>query len=168
MRRFFLLIAVAMTFLMASPAMAQEGSTARPDGFGIGLGHGSISSGLSGKIHSGGIAFQGVVGCGYGYSYRCGALGVSLDILKSMPVFVDADVVQLAWNIGGGPSVAIGRYLGIGAQFVAGLEFIFPSIPIDLVLEARPGVIFDTNWDRGLRYRDNYYGFLGGHIRIYL
>lgn len=173
MRRFFLLLAMALTFLVASPVMAQEGSTARPDGFGIGLGSGSMSSGLSAKIHRGGTAFQGVVGCGYGYYGRgyysgwCNSLGVSIDVLKNMPIFVDADVVQLAWNIGAGGSLAIGNRFAVGGQFVAGLEFLFPSVPLDLVLEWRPSLGFHSHYDGGGRLYVSPLGF-GAHIRIYL
>lgn len=159
MRRLLVLFVMALMFLMAAPAMAQEGSKSRPDGFGIGLGQGTLASGLSAKMHRGPVAFQGVAGCWS--SLSCHTFGVSVDVLFNMPIFVDADVLQMGWNIGGGGALAIGNTFAVGGQFVAGLEFIFPSIPIDLVLEWRPRVYVTDRL---------HLGFLGagGHLRIYL
>lgn len=171
-RSLFVVFFVAATLLFSTSAFAQE----RPGGFGIGLGQGTIVNGISLKQHAGGSALQGVIGCfGYrGWNYSCGGIGLSGDYLVSMPIFFEADVVALGWNIGGGGSLGFGfgnhyyrgRYyrdgvLHAAAQFVAGLEILFPSIPLDLVLEWRPHLrIIPSPWLSPFS--------AGAHVRFYL
>ncbi len=166
-----LVVAIAAVFALAvavpTSAAAQEG---RPGGFGIGLGQGTAVSGISGKIHAGETAFQGVLGC---YGWACRGVGLSADVLFSMPLLHDEGVVGIGWNLGGGAAIGVGpdrwgtrRYnrrsnFAARAQFVAGIEFLFPDVPLDLVLEWRPSVRVVPSF--GL-------GFLNGgaHIRYWL
>lgn len=177
MKKFAMLVSAVFVLLLAIPvtAQAQEG---RPAGVGIGLGQGTLVSGISLKHHMGANAIQGVIGCTRQWAGRCHGAGVSGDFLFNMPIFFEADPIALGWNIGGGAAVGVGweryrhrsyrhdRYYGAGTvhvagQFVAGLEIIFPTIPIDIVLEWRPHLrvapFFDL-WPFGG----------GAHIRFYL
>lgn len=178
MKNLMMIVVAAFILMLAAPAMAQEVGDGRPGGFGIGLGQGTLVSGISLKQHQGPTALQGVVGCmSYGYAGGdCWGIGVSGDFLINMPVLADADVVRVAWNLGGGGAVGVGwgrhwhpqerRYYSSGTahlagQFVAGLEFIFPDLPLDLVLEWRPTL-------RILPFTGlNFFGG-GAHIRFYL
>lgn len=170
MKKLVLAVVACFALLVAAPgtATAQE---SRPGSFGIGLGQGTGVAGISGKLHSGDISFQGVLGNWWGgwahgrHRHRAG-IGFSFDVLFNMPVFHDADIVHLAWNLGGG--AAIGMHprwtyqSRIHAQFVAGLEFLFPDVPLDIVLEWRPNIrLVPSHW----------FGFgftsAGAHIRFY-
>lgn len=135
--------------LLCALALPTAASAASPSGgnFGLGLGGGLGVSGLSGKYYLGdSAAIQGVVGWwGAGQTY--GGLGVGADYLFERPEFAGGDPVTLGWNFGFGASAVAwdGGGVGdgalwLGASGVLGLEFLFQPVPIDLVLEYRPGV----------------------------
>lgn len=171
MKKMMVAMISALALMCMTPAMAQAD---RPGGFGIGLGAGTAVSGLSGKVHTGDIAFQGVVGC---WGYYCHGLGLSMDVLFNMPTIHDAGVVRFAWNLGGGGAIGVGergwtrRYYGtryahrttfiLHAQFVAGLELIFPDVPLDLVFELRPAI-------RLIPPARPYFFSGGAHVRFYI
>ncbi|TXD35824.1 hypothetical protein FRC98_14205 [Lujinxingia vulgaris] len=164
----FTLIGVLMfaLALLSTPAMAQEGGGRIPGGFGIGLGNGTAVSGISLKAFQGSTAIQGVIGSRWGYGYsrydRYGGFGASVDLLFNQDALVQADPLVLAWSLGFGGAVATwgSNRLSAFAHGVAGLEFIFPSVPIDIVLEMRPGIEI---------YNGAYFFITGGaHIRFYL
>jgi hypothetical protein len=103
------------------PAVAQA---APPGDFGIGVGGGLGVSGLSMKAPFGPVAVQGVVGT-YGWNgyYDDDRLGVSVDLLWSQPEFASGGPVNLAWNIGFGGAVGVGRNDPlVGISGVAGLS----------------------------------------------
>ena len=171
MKRMIMVMFSALALMVISPAMAHAD---RPGGFGIGLGTGTAVSGISGKVHSGDLAFQGVVGC---WGYNCYGFGLSADILFNMPTIHDAGVVKFAWNLGGGAAMGVGergwarRYYDrrydyrtnfvLHAQFVAGLELIFPDVPLDIVFELRPAI-------RIVPPARPYLFSGGAHIRFYI
>lgn len=168
MKKWWSIVVAAVLVLMASSASAQAGAEGRPAGWGIGLGSGTGVGGISLKSQ-GDPALQGVVGCGWHWRGRgrggCRGLAASGDLLIPMPVITDEGTVRLAWNLGGGAAVGLGsRYYGdgitIAGQFVAGLEFIFPEIPLDVVLEWRPSLfLVPDGWlDEG---------HVGFHVRYY-
>lgn len=145
--------AVALTFAIPTTADAQQG---RPGGFGLGLGWGTHVTGISGKLHTGGTALQGVLGT-WGPYFNNRGIGLSADFLVNMPQLHDAGVVQLAWNLGGGGALGIGPsnwYTGrwhrnrftpradfvLQVQGTAGFEFIFPEVPLDVVVEWKPAI----------------------------
>lgn len=149
MRRWIVALVVwAGVLALSMPAMAQG----RPAGWGIGLGSGTAITGVSLKNQMGERALQAVIGCWGGYRNNCYGLGASVDLLINMPLITEDDTVQLAWNLGGGGAIGLrsggwarhphgdwrGDSLWLGGQFVAGLEFIFPKVPLDVVLEWRP------------------------------
>lgn len=141
------LLALA-ALLSSSPALALDpprgGAT-----FGLGVGGGTGISGLSGKYWLGEHnAFQGIVGT-YGsgrYKDYAGntyytGLGIGLDYLYEMPSLVETEPVIIGWNLGFGASVGLADNTFVGAAGVLGLEADFQPVPIDLVLEYRPGLL---------------------------
>lgn len=176
MKKFWVVACVGFVLLMASPAMAQS-SEARLDGWGVGLGIGTGITGVSLKNQtSGDKAFQAVIGCWGGYRNNCYGLGGSLDLLVNMPVLTQEDSVSLAWNLGGGGAVGVrggsdwgrhprgsgyrGNDLWLAGQFVAGLEVLFPSVPLDVVVEWRPSLWIVP----GFHFQIENAGF---HVRYY-
>lgn len=133
-----------MTLLLALSLASRPAAALPPRGgakFGVGVGGGLGVSGLSGKLWlDEGHALQGVVGAwgvgrdGVGYG-----LGVSIDYLWEMPVLAQPEPVVIAWNLGLGGSVGANSPAWLGVSGVAGLEFNFQPVPIDLTLEYRPG-----------------------------
>ena len=139
-----------------------------PEGpFGLGLGGGFGVSGLSGKLYLGDAsALQGVVGAyGWGYNGHSG-IGFGLDYLVERPSFASVEPVEFGWNYGLGGSIAVwdtvheDDELRVGASGVLGLEILLQPVPIDLVLEYRPGVIIIPAFDLALIN-------FSGHIRYY-
>lgn len=122
---------------LSTPAMAADPSGGT---LGVGLASGASSygfggAGLSLKKYAGSTAYQGVVRLNNNY------IGVGADFLLEQPSFADlGGAAQLGWNYGLGANVGLGNnYLGLGASGVVGLEVLFQPLPIDLVLEYRPG-----------------------------
>lgn len=119
---------------------------------GLGLGAGTVANGLSLKYYFGAAgslqmnvgAWGGGGSKGRFKSFKGGA--VSVDYLYEMPVIVRSrNVFVLAWNMGlglGAGSAGFGDDdAGLAAAFVAGLEFLFVKVPIDLVIEFRPAIL---------------------------
>lgn len=162
------LIPAVLLFSLSSTASA--GSPVRSGGnFGIGLGGGYWLNGLSLKyFNSDNTSLQGVIGA-YGWGHDNGyydyyyndGIGFSGDFLWEMPAITKNEAFELAWNAGLGPSVGINdSWFALGLHGTLGLEFNFNPIPIDLVLEYKPGlyVIPDVGAD--------FWNF-AGQIRIY-
>lgn len=149
-----LLAGFTLLFSATWSGSASAGSPVRSGGnFGLGVGGGTWTNGLSLKYFmSSGSAVQAVVG-GYGYGHKCnngyydyycegyGGIGISGDYLWEMPALTNNEAFELAWNAGLGPSVVLGNgYFGLGVHGTIGLEFNFNPVPIDLVLEYKPGI----------------------------
>ena len=149
---------VLLLGLLASAPAFADAPIRQGGNFGLGIGGDTYNSGLSLKYYmSSGQALQGVVG----FNYRRDWIGLNLDYLFEMPALATGNVVELGWNLGPGAAVGISDY-GVGAAVagVAGLEFNFNPVPIDLVLEWRPSLNIVPNVDLDL------VGFTG-HIRFY-
>lgn len=141
---------LALSALALVPSIGHAMAPPRGGGvFGIGVGGGLGVSGLSGKYWLGEkYALQGVVGAwGYGHHYYGGHdydygtnLGVSLDYLWEMPDITASGPLVLGWNVGLGGTIGIYDPPFIGASGVLGLELDFQPVPIDVVLEYRPGI----------------------------
>ncbi len=139
---------------LSASAPVQAASPAGP--FGIGVGGGLGVSGLSGKYYMGSTALQGMVG-----TYAGDGLGVGVDYLLEMPNLTSSEPVDIAWNIGAGGSVGtISDTSFVAVSGVAGLEFNFNPVPIDLVLEYRPGVALVPGFAMDLVN-------FSGHLRFY-
>ncbi|MBN1337505.1 MAG: hypothetical protein JXB39_16250 [Deltaproteobacteria bacterium] len=155
-----------LALVLALPVGAQAATP--PEGpFGLGIGGGFGVSGLSGKLYMGdATAFQGIVGLyGLGSDHDNDGLGVGLDYLLERPAFVSVAPLELGWNFGLGGTVALwddshDDNLRVGASGVLGLEILFQPVPIDLVLEYRPGVVIIPDFDIDLVN-------FSGHLRYY-
>jgi hypothetical protein len=133
-----------LTLTVADDAAAQD--VIRESGrFGIGLGGGTYTSGLSMKYFpSSATALQLTVGA-YGYANRNVSTGLAVipDFLIEMPTFFETDGLALAWSLGVGVPVGISgssNQILLAATPVAGFEFLIAPAPFDIVLEYRPVV----------------------------
>ena len=171
-----LLCATALS-LGASTASAEPIRT--PGRFGLGLGAGTIANGLSAKYfvdRQNALQFNlGAFG-GRGADHRWhrfGGFGFSADYLFEMPAIAKAgQAFELAWNIGAGLGVGFDDdeydhkddhyhdYFALAASFVLGLEFDLIPIPLDIVLEFRPGLLL-------VPYIDLDLVDFTAHIRVY-
>jgi hypothetical protein len=141
---------VALVVTLA-PARAHAWGHSR-EGFGLGIGSGTGATGISGKLMVAPGAFQGVVGFwGHGDSSGPGpgqyssidGIALSLDYLFEMPALATTQFFDLDWNFGLGGGIGIatsGGTPGVAVAGVAGLEFNFTKIPLDLTVEYRPAV----------------------------
>jgi hypothetical protein len=146
---FFTMAVVGVGVL--APSRAHAFGTPR-QGFGIGIGSGTGATGVSGKLMAGPGAFQGVVGFwGHGDSSGPGpgqyrsidGVALSLDYLLEMPSLATTQYFNLDWNFGFGGGIGVatsGGTPGVAVAGVAGLEFNFTKLPLDLTVEYRPGV----------------------------
>ena len=168
------LLAALALIALGSSSNAFASSPIRTAGnLGIGVGGGYWLDGLSLKYFmSDGMALQGVIGAwGYGhndyyyghdyYGTTYGEIGFTGDYLWEEPALADSNGLELAWNIGLGPSLAAGSgYVALGVHGTLGLEFNFKPIPLDLVFEYKPGFLILPGVDADL------FDF-AAHIRIY-
>lgn len=132
------IVATLLTLLAPIAALA-EGPVREAGNFGIGLGGGLGPVGISAKYFMGDQhAIQGMVGT---YA-RGGGLGLGADYLFEGPAIVTGEVAELGWNVGAGPQLYLfANTLGLAATGVAGLEVNFQPVPIDVVIEYRPGIL---------------------------
>jgi hypothetical protein len=146
------LVGCAISFGSAANAHAEL-----PGTLGVGLGEGTLASGISGKANSGGIVYQGVIGSvrgrgyhdRYGYRHHSG-LGLSLDALVSRGNIVAGQLLALDWSAGFGGGVGFAHDdVAFAMAAVAGLEFNFRPIPLDVAIEARPNILIvpDVDFD---------------------
>ena len=156
MKRWLSVFVVALLFV-CGPWLAEAEAQRAPGGFGLGVGSTTHTSGVSMKQFAGPTALQATLGCWRG----CDGLGGSVDLLVNMPEIAGADVMALAWNFGGGGALGLDSDgLGAMASFILGLELNFRVVPVDLVLEWRPGLQVAPDVDIALLG-------LGGHLRYY-
>ena len=148
-----------MTFLFVLAAHAGVPIDS-PGNLGLGLGGGTHSSGVSAKVFSSQhLALQGVAGL-YGAGRGFAGLGTSLDLLFEQPPLVTTDILELAWNVGPGVNLGLGDEVWLGAGGVAGLELRFYEVPVDIVVEYRPGLLILPV------VQADPIGF-GAHVRVY-
>lgn len=157
------LCSVASLLLLAGSAHAADFRSG--GNFGLGLGGGTFSSGISGKYYlSDSNAIQGVIGTwGYTGGYGSSGFALSADYLWEMPIFASTDPVDFGWNVGAG--AALGtipalEYMYVGIAGVIGIEANFNPVPIDIVLEYRPTVVVVPGVGFG-------WSGLTGHVRYY-
>lgn len=136
--------------------------------WGIGFGGGLGVSGISVKYYfSSALAIQGIIGgWGWGYCYggNCyaGGFGVDADLLFELPTLAKAgNAMDLNWEIGPGAWLGVSGAPVIAVSGVLGLELDFIPVPIDLVFEYKPALVF---WNPGVGFSP--VGF-GSHIRIF-
>ena len=172
-----ILCALALVTTLAGTASAEP--IRKPGRFGLGIGSGTLANGLSAKYFmnkKNALQFNlGTFG-GRGYDSRWGrwgGFGFSADYLFEMPAIARAgDAFELAWNLGAGLGVGFDNhdyehkdkryhdYTAFAASFVLGLEFNFIAIPLDIVVEYRPGLLL-------VPYVNFYPIDFTAHIRVY-
>jgi len=160
MQRTLFLTTLALLVVATSSADAKPIRT--PGRFGLGIGSGTIANGLSAKYFvDSKNALQFNLGSFGGRGFdnrwkRFGGVGFSADYLFEMPTIVTASrAFDLAWNIGAGIGLGFDDndykdhrdYFALAASFVLGLEFNFIPIPLDIVLEFRPGLLLTPDVD---------------------
>jgi hypothetical protein len=141
---------VCLVIVALAPSRAEAFGAPRQN-FGIGIGQGTGASGLSGKFMIPGGAIQGVLGfwgrfdgghSGPGRPHLDG-IALSVDYLFEMPSLARSEYFSLDWcfGLGGGIGVSTGGGApGIAAAGIAGLEFNFTKVPLDVAIEYRPAV----------------------------
>jgi hypothetical protein len=146
MRKIALLVLVSVGTLLPTVATAAEGER-RAGGFGIGIGSATIANGVSAKYFLGGAALQGVVGFwgGGGIGERFGhidGLAVGFDYLLEMPSLARSPYFSVDWSFGLGAGFGVQTFAhqtpAVAGSGIAGLEFNFTRVPLDLVVEFRP------------------------------
>ena len=142
-----------MSMLLLWLSVAQATTPEKGGSLGVGLGGGLGVSGVSLKLATDSAALQGMVG------FSNGGLGVGLAFLLEQPTIATVgSAVDVAWNVGVGGSLGVGSPILLGASGVAGLEFNVRPVPLDVVLEYRPGLLispFDlelVNFSGHVRY----------------
>ncbi|MCO4764552.1 MAG: hypothetical protein KC502_23785 [Myxococcales bacterium] len=149
---------VAFTLVFGAAATASASNIRQSGKFGVGVGSGTTTNGLSGKYFLGtSTALQVTVG-GNGFDF--GGLHVGADYLFEMPPLATGSVLDVAWNAGIGAGAVIGDPLILAVSGVIGLELLFKPVPIDLVFEYRPSVLLIPKVGFG-------FGGFTGHLRWY-
>ena len=164
-----LLFALTVQTASAANTVRQDGNL----GLGLEIG-GRMVSGFSVKYFmSDDLALQGTLG-----SWYYGGFGISGALLFEMPTLAEEEDFDIAWNVG--PAAAFGTYYDggpasygynvIALTAVLGLEMNLNDVPLDFVLEWRPGLHFyaetQGNYDDdGAVFR---FDGLGLAIRYYL
>jgi hypothetical protein len=162
-----LLLALSTQTASAANSVRQAGN------FGLGLGGGNFVSGLSVKYFlADDMALEGTLG-----SWHFGGVGVSGALLWEMPNLAEEDDFDINWNIGPGAAFWTYSYNGPGnygfnafaITAVLGLEMDLNDVPLDLVIEWRPGVyVYSvTSGVYGYDGAQGYFGGFGGHIRYF-
>lgn len=155
--------------LATTTASADAEHPRTPGNFGLGLGAGTSTAGLSMKYFTtNGTALQGVIGAGYGHHHHDdhvddfhGGLGAGLDFLFEMPYLAEGEDVTLGWNIGPGVGVWLDdHYAAVAAAGVLGLELGIIPVPLDVVVEYRPRLLLVP--DVGFDWFE-----ATGHVRYY-
>lgn len=136
--------------------------------FGIGLGGGTLTSGVTGKLYlDDRNAIQAVVGTYGGYFANNYGFSVGADYLRVMPDIVRGTFAALNWNVGAGVStISLSRYAYanetiLGASGILGLGLELKAVPVEVVVEWRPS-IFSGTYLSGV-----YLGETGGAVRWY-
>jgi hypothetical protein len=129
-----------------APGEARAFGKAR-EGFGVGIGSATIANGLSLKFAGGTGSIQGVVGFwGRGPLWKrargIDGVAVGVDFLYEMPSLATSPFFTLDWSFGLGAGVGVSEFdggkAGLAASGIAGLEFNFTEIPLDVTIEYRP------------------------------
>jgi len=166
-----LLLASAM-FLLPTDRAQAAGGVRQVGNVGIGLGAGTLATGFSVKYHMDPkMSRQGNVGLWrsgwYCNRFRCWGGGQSLaasgDLIFEMPVLTGNKDVTLAWEVGGGVGLGLseyGNHVGFAINGVVGLQVNIDVVPLDVVLEYRPGIYLAPGFGFDLVNG-------GAHIRYY-
>ena len=162
-------LALRVAVLVVGIAFASVPGTAAAAGpneagsFGIGLGSGTWTSGLSARYNlTKGTAIQGNLGSYGRYDVSTVGFALSADYLAYRDTLKKTGPVTIGYNLGVGVGLgAFSNVTWIRAAGVAGLEFNFNKFPLDIVLEFRPNISVVPNVGLSLVH-------LTGQVRYYL
>ena len=143
---------VTTNFSLQSKAIKKAGNT------GFGLGAGTLAVGLSLKhfladdfsIQANVGYWRGCWNCSH-YYYNNNGLAMSLDFLvEGGPLLSIDDKLSIDWEAGLGGGLGINNWadnggLGVGISGVVGIQFNIHLIPVDFVIEYRPGLYVIPN-----------------------
>ena len=134
-------ILAAAVLLLAASSPAEAGIR-QAGGTGVGLGSGTFANGLSLKhFLTDMTAVQVNAGTWGTYRHFGGGLAGCLDFLLEMPPLHKGQGFHVGWSLGaGGGFGLVADELVAAAAGVAGVEMNVTAIPIDVVLEYRPGL----------------------------
>ncbi len=152
-----ILLMVAIFSLFASTAVSQQlrfqpRAIKKAGNLGLGVGGGTLATGLSVKYFvSDFTSFQanagfgrGCFGCGrYGGAYFGDSISVSADGLLEGGRLAGDKNFSVSWELGAGAGLSFGDggNLVVAASGVIGVQLNVNLIPIDFVLEFRPGAV---------------------------
>ncbi len=141
---------------LATPALADDIGTSKK--IGVGVGGGTLSSGLSGKMYlKEDFAVQATVGAGWGT-----AIGV--DVVKEFPIN-EYEPGRLFWGAGAGAGTWLVSGYGGNIFAVSGivqLGWHFKDMPLEVTTDIRP-----TFFTGDYLYSGLYLGGGGGAVRYY-
>lgn len=155
--------ACAFALTLTALALAAPAAHAAPDQIraagkiGLGLGSGTLANGLSAKwyvtnLHALQFNLGSFGGGGADHRWhRVAGFAFSADYLIEFPDIVTAGrAFVLGWNAGLGLGIGVADghgELAVAASGVVGLEFRIIPVPIDIVLEFRPGFLIVPDFD---------------------
>ncbi len=168
------LVASCFALLVLVPAVGaaqSSGQIGSGKNIGLGLGRGTLTSGITGKFYlDRQSAIQAYIGSfGDWYAYGCNSCGISLsgEYMYEFANLVEEDVGRLFAGGGGGAFLysinTFGRYhggyAGAGIHGVFDLGWQFREFPLEIAIDIRPG------FDFGL-YQSLFIDW-GGSLRIF-
>jgi hypothetical protein len=128
MKKGFVFLSLAISLLIASTVEAQEKERKHAVGIRISSQDAVINNSISYKyFFNPSLAVEGLFS--FGDPVAIGAL-----LEKHKPI----GTAGLSWYAGGGAYVGFGGGRNFGVQGVAGLDFIFPTFPVNLSVDWKP------------------------------
>ncbi len=170
-------LAAVCALLLAAPTLAGAQMNTEPVGegadLGIGLGSGAYTSGITGKAYLdeqtalqlfvGGLGSYGRYGCGFacGFAISGDYVGEFSDLLE------EVEAGKLFLGAGGGGFYYNFAGAGFGVNGVFEIGWHFRQVPVELILDIRPILGFDTGDFRG--FDDELFFDIdgGGAVRYY-
>lgn len=157
MKRSLILLGALVALMVPSLAQAETTPFARRGKFGLGLGTGTLATGLTGKYYfQETFALQGTAGLWY---WRGPGVNFNLDAIFEMPKIYSNNTINLNWHLGFGGALGFygRRYsyaydratyegIGIGVEGVAGFAMQIKPVPLELVIDVRPTYYFGNYW----------------------
>lgn len=155
----YILILTGVFCLFAIPAFAKTNTLRlgapqaikKSGNLGVGVGAGTLATGLSLKYFlsddtsvQGNLGFsRGCVGCGRrGGRYYNESVAASVDFLLERGPIAGDEKLSLDWEIGAGAGLGLtDSTITVAAAGVIGLQLNIHALPIDIVVEFRPGAV---------------------------
>ncbi len=144
---------------LASPALADDIGTSKK--FGAGVGVGTLSNGVSGKLYfKDGLAAQATVG-----AIDFGVTAIGVDVVREATINTSA-VGRTFWGVGAGAgTLLISGYGAAPALAVSGIVEVgvhMQDVPLEIVFDLRPTFLTGNNVYSGINF-----GNVGAAVRYY-